>query len=123
MDRSVMFGTVNSCRERSARLMRNRFGSDGRNRTKMKSQREKQWAHEEGYEMMFDDLVNDPENDITLSQEDVNLVKDLIRGEVFHSKDTYVTPIERKFVSVMPWQKTRRERVSLSNRSKQEERD
>lgn len=37
------------------------------------------WEHEEGSELMFDALID--ENDIEISDEDRNFVKDLIRGE------------------------------------------
>lgn len=45
---------------------------------------ERGWTHEDASEMMFDDLVE--QNDIQISEEDKNFVKDLIKGVPFHSK-------------------------------------
>lgn len=41
------------------------------------------WTHEDASEMMFDDLVE--QNGIQIDQDDINFVKDLIKGEVRHS--------------------------------------
>ncbi|EJD48053.1 HD-domain/PDEase-like protein [Auricularia subglabra TFB-10046 SS5] len=45
------------------------------------------WEHEEGSELMFDELVEANKYKITISEEDVNFVKDLIRGEPRHSTE------------------------------------
>lgn len=41
------------------------------------------WTHEDASEMMFDDLVE--QNGIQIDQDDINFIKDLIKGEVRHS--------------------------------------
>lgn len=46
------------------------------------------WSHEDASELMFDDLVKD--NDIDIEQDDVNFIKDLIKGEPKHSSKKYV---------------------------------
>ncbi|KAH8115674.1 hypothetical protein DFH11DRAFT_1299236 [Phellopilus nigrolimitatus] len=52
------------------------------------------WTHEEASEMMFDDLVE--KNGIQIEQDDMNFVKDLIRGRVRHSAKK--NPPEKKFL-------------------------
>ncbi|KLO13832.1 hypothetical protein SCHPADRAFT_827447, partial [Schizopora paradoxa] len=42
------------------------------------------WSHEEASEMMFDDLI--ATNNISIPREDVDFIKDLIRGAPNHSK-------------------------------------
>ena len=49
------------------------------------------WTHEDASEMMFDDLIRD--NDIDISQDDVNFIKDLIKGAPKHSAHKYVRPL------------------------------
>ena len=44
-----------------------------------------EWSHENASEMMFDALIED--YNIKIDRRDVNFVKDLIMGEVQHSKD------------------------------------
>lgn len=44
-----------------------------------------QWTHEDASEMMFDDLVE--QNGIQIAQDDINFIKDLIKGEVRHSNE------------------------------------
>lgn len=46
------------------------------------------WSHEDASELMFDDLVKD--NGIDIEQDDVNFIKDLIKGEPKHSSKKYV---------------------------------
>jgi len=46
------------------------------------------WTHEVASEMMFDDLVQ--KNCINIPQEDVNFIKDLIRGSPCHSGERWV---------------------------------
>ena len=41
------------------------------------------WTHEDASEMMFDELVK--ENNVPINQDDVNFIKDLIKGTVRHS--------------------------------------
>ena len=50
---------------------------------------EEDWAHEQASEMMFDDLVH-TNSKISLPEEDVAFVKDLIRGSPFHSGERCV---------------------------------
>ncbi|KAJ6478629.1 hypothetical protein C8R47DRAFT_1075007 [Mycena vitilis] len=53
-----------------------------------------QWTHEEQSEIMLDDLVR--ENAIEIPREDVDFVKDLIAGEVKHTKNS--NPAEKPYL-------------------------
>lgn len=44
-----------------------------------------EWTHEDASEMMFDDLVQ--KNGIMIEQDDINFIKDLIKGTVRHSEN------------------------------------
>lgn len=46
------------------------------------------WTHEDASELMFDHLVQD--NAIDIDQDDVNFIKDLIKGVPKHSAHKYV---------------------------------
>lgn len=43
-----------------------------------------EWTHEDASEMMFDDLVE--KNGIQIEQDDINFIKDLIKGKPRHSE-------------------------------------
>ncbi|KAL5488449.1 hypothetical protein ACEPAI_6567 [Sanghuangporus weigelae] len=55
---------------------------------------EQAWTHEDASEMMFDDLVK--RNNVPIDQDDVNFIKDLIKGTVRHS--ALKEPPEKKFL-------------------------
>lgn len=54
----------------------------------------RQWTHEDASEMMFDDLVE--KNDIQIDQDDINFIKDLIKGVPSHS--AHKNPPEKIFL-------------------------
>ncbi|TDL18439.1 HD-domain/PDEase-like protein [Rickenella mellea] len=54
----------------------------------------KSWSHEDASEMMFDDLIL--QNEINIPQDDINFVKDLIKGVPNHSRNKI--PPEKGFL-------------------------
>lgn len=65
------------------------------NRHRSSFRKKDKWAHEDGSQMMIDYTVK--ANNINIPQDEVDFIKDLVRGEVHHTKSRFV----RAFIGLL----------------------